>query len=297
MVGIVSGESEHPRFNLPRAIKTLLARIFIFYVVTMLFLTFVVPSNDSRLLGAKTAASSPFVVAIDNAGIKVLPHILNGVILICVLSVGSVSIYISSRVLVSMAEDGFAWHRFSRTDRQGRPVLALIFTGAVGSGLSYLNCSETGSKVFTWFTSISGMAFFIAWLTIFTCNFRFHAALKAQNDTSLKNIYNYRAPFWPYTPIFGVVLVSFMVCCQFYVCVSPIDKSPSAETFFGGFIGVPVFLVMWAGYKLIKRTKIVPLAEIDLMTGRRDTDHEEIAKMDEYNALSKGKKALTYVHF
>lgn len=70
MIGIVGGECVQPRWNLPRAIRTLMWRIVIFYVVSMLFLSFVVPYDSQDLIGASNANSSPFVIAIQTAGRK-----------------------------------------------------------------------------------------------------------------------------------------------------------------------------------------------------------------------------------
>lgn len=211
MVGVVAGEAEHPRYNLPRAIKTLMWRIFIFYVVSMLFLTFVVPYNQQGLIGTKNANSSPFVLAIKDAGIRILPDILNAVVMICVCSVGSTSIYISSRTLKAMSEDGFVFKFFGKTDKKGRPWVALLFTGSIAIVLAYLNCSSTGAVVFGWFSSISGMAFFLAWLVIIACNWRFRAALKAQGDDTLDRRFAYKARLWPWLSIFAFVAILFMV--------------------------------------------------------------------------------------
>ena len=116
----------------------------------MIFLSFVVEYTDPDLLGSKNAKSSPFVIAIFNAGIKGLPDLLNAVVMVCVCSVGSSSIYISSRTLHAMAEDGFAFSFFAKTDSRGRPYYALLFTAAIAIVLAYLNCSNTGSVVFSW---------------------------------------------------------------------------------------------------------------------------------------------------
>ncbi|KAI9681213.1 MAG: hypothetical protein M1817_002495 [Caeruleum heppii] len=297
MVGVVAGEAQHPRYNLPRAIRTLMWRIFIFYIVSMLFLTFVVPYDSDGLIGTKNANSSPFVLAIKSAGIRVLPHILNAVVMICVCSVGSTSIYISSRTLKAMSEDGFVWKFFGKTDSKGRPYIALIFTGTIGTALSYLNCSSTGAKVFGWFSSISGMAFFIAWLVIIACNWRFRAALKAQNDDTLERRFAFKQPLFPWLSLFAFGAILFMAICQFIVSVWPIGAKPSAATFFANYVGVPIFLVMWAGYKLIYRTRWLKLTEVDLQTGRRDEDPEEVAMLEKYAALPRGKRALSYLHF
>ncbi|KAI9831927.1 MAG: hypothetical protein M1819_004649 [Sarea resinae] len=297
MVGIVAGEAQNPRYNLPRAIRTLMWRIFLFYVVSMLFLTFVVPYNEDGLLGTSNANSSPFVLAIKSAGIKVLPHILNAVVMVCVCSVGSTSVYIASRTLKGMAEDGFAFKFFARTDRHGRPYVALIFSGAVCTILAYLNCSSTGATVFGWFSAISGMAFFIAWLVIIASNWRFHAALKAQNDDTLERRFAFRAFGWPWLSIAAFIAIFFMVVCQFIVSVWPIHKKSSASTFFSNYIGVPIFLVMWAGYKVIYRPKWQKLTEVDLQTGRREEDPEEIAMLEHYHSLSRWQRAVSYLHF
>jgi len=99
------------------------------------------------------------------------------------------------------------------------------------------------------------MAFFIAWLTIIACDWRFRAALKAQNDDSLERRFAYKANWFPWLSIVAFALFFFMVVCQFIVSVWPIGAPPSAGAFFSNYIGVPIFLVMWGGYKLIHKTR------------------------------------------
>ncbi|KAK3048009.1 hypothetical protein LTS18_013024, partial [Coniosporium uncinatum] len=70
MVGVVAGETGAPKWVLPRAIRMLMWRIMIFYIFSMVFLSFVVPYNDPNLLGGSNANSSPFVIAIRDAGIR-----------------------------------------------------------------------------------------------------------------------------------------------------------------------------------------------------------------------------------
>ena len=48
----------------------------------------------------------------------------------------------------------------------------------------------------------------------------------------------------------------------------PIAASPSAAAFFSNFVGVPIFLVMWAGYKVIYRTKWLKLVREALLSTR-----------------------------
>lgn len=54
----------------------------IFYVVSIFVVTLIVPSNSPDLLNATgNAAESPFVIAANLAGIAVVPHIVNAVVL------------------------------------------------------------------------------------------------------------------------------------------------------------------------------------------------------------------------
>lgn len=232
-------------------------------------------------------------------GIRVLPDILNAVLLVFVCSVGSSGIYISSRTLHAMAEDGLVFRFFARTDRQGRPYWSLLLTAAVGITLAYLNCSNTGAVVFSWFSAISGMAFLLVWLNILTCSWRFHAALRAQNDAALKEPYAFKSILHPWASILSFAIILFMVVCQFIVSVYPVGESPSAETFFAGFISVPIFLVFWLGHWVIYRPRWKAAKDIDLQTGRlhSEDDPDEEAKLAHYHSLSLPKRIMTYMRF
>ena len=161
--------------------------------------------------------------------------------------------------------------------------------------------NDLALKILTWtrFSAISSLAFFLAWLTVIACNWKFHAALKAQNDTTLEKRFAYRAPFWPWLSILAFALFLFMVICQLVIAAVPIKGSSSASNFFSNFLSVPIFLVMWAGYKIIywKECRTKRPEDIDLMTGRRENDEEELAKLEWYADLPRSKRILTYVRF
>lgn len=84
-VAAASGEAKNPRRNTPKAVRHTLYRILFFYSLRSLALGMLVPSNDKNLLGAESdqapgAAQSPWVIGITEAGIDVLPSIINAVI-------------------------------------------------------------------------------------------------------------------------------------------------------------------------------------------------------------------------
>jgi amino acid transporter len=78
IVGITAAETRNPTKNIPRAIRGVWIRILLFYIIGVFILGLISPSNDPKLVtGTGNAASSAWVIAIQRAGIKVLPHIAN----------------------------------------------------------------------------------------------------------------------------------------------------------------------------------------------------------------------------
>lgn len=88
-----------------------------------------VPYNDERLLrGGSDASASPFVIAIDNAGIKVLPHIINAVLIVVTWSAANSDLYASSRALYGLSLERKAPAIFRRCLSNGLPVYAVLAT-------------------------------------------------------------------------------------------------------------------------------------------------------------------------
>ena len=136
-------------------------------------------------------------------------------------------------------------------------------------------------------------------MVIIACNWKFHAALKAQNDHSLEKRFAYRAPGWPWPSILAFTLFLFMVICQLVIAAVPIGSKSSANAFFSSFLSVPIFLVMWGGYKVVfwKRCRTKRPEEVDLVSGRREDDPEELARLEEYANWPLQRKALSYLRF
>lgn len=136
LVGVTVGEAQNPRRNIPRAIRLTFWRIAIFYICSVFLLGMIVPYDSDQLIWAtkqsSSAAASPFVVAIQLAGIKVLPGFLNACILIFVFSAANSDLYIASRTIHGLALKGQSFEFLAITDRRGVPFYSL--------GLSALIC-------------------------------------------------------------------------------------------------------------------------------------------------------------
>lgn len=157
LIGVTVGEAENPRKNIPRAIKRTFFRILVFYVGGVFVIGLIVPSNAQDLFIStqqKTgAAASPFVVASKMLGIRALDHVINGAILIFVLSAANSDLYIGSRTLYGLAIEGKAPKIFRKVNKMGVPWPALCFC-TVFCFLVFLNTAKSASKVFGYFVSL-----------------------------------------------------------------------------------------------------------------------------------------------
>lgn len=297
-MGITAGEAKMPRWDMPRAFNSLFVRIFVIYLSCVTFITVLVNYTDPLLLGTSTVAASPFVIAMKHAGISVLPDLLNVVIIVGLCAIGAESLYISSRVQTAMAGMGMMPKFFGRIDKQGRPMWSLLCTMLLSAMMTYINCSSTGGIVFTWFSSIASTVYFMAWMVIAVTNWRMRKALKLQNDPAFELPYAVKSPWYPFASVYLFLMSTLMLALTGYSSMVPVGGDGIDVTnFFETFLGVPIFLVAYIGYKLAFRTKLVNLAEADLQSGRRPLTDDDIAMLDKYYAQSMAKRALSYVRF
>ncbi len=101
-------------------------------------------------------------IAIQNAGWESGVHLINAFIFITCLSAVNSSIYIGSRTLLYMAQDGKAPKFLGWTDRRGVPIPAIVFTNLCGA-LSMMNVSTGAGQAYTYIVNLSGVSTFLVW--------------------------------------------------------------------------------------------------------------------------------------
>ena len=266
LVGIAAGETEDPRKNVPRAIKQTFWRIILFFVLTILFIGILIPSDNPSLLNGTTDAnSSPFVIAANLAGVPVLPDLINGVLFAVVLSAANSNVYSGSRILVGLAKEGSAPRFVMKVNKWGVPYHAVALTASFGV-LGFLNESSSGGKVFKWLVNIAGVAGFIAWACIGISHIAFMRACKAQSIA--RGTLPYKAPFQPWFTWYGAGFNTVIIITQGYE--SFVRWSPSS--FFTSYISLIIFVVLYIGHKTCTRCRFVESTDADLLTGRKEVD-------------------------
>jgi len=266
LVGIAAGETANPRKNVPKAIKQTFWRILLFFVLTILMIGILIPSDNPNLLNDTTDAnSSPLVVAANLAGVSVLPDIINAVLFTVVLSAANSNVYSGSRILVGLANEGSAPKFLTKVNRWGVPYNAVTFTAAFGL-LGFLNESSSGGEVFNWFVNISGVAGFISWTCIGVSHIAFMRACEAQGI--VRSTLPYIAPLQPWFTWYGVVFNILIIFTQGFESFVPWDTS----SFFTAYISLILFVVLYVGHKAWTRCPFVASAEADLISGRKELD-------------------------
>ena len=261
LIGIAAGESEDPARNIPRAIRQVFWRILLFYVFAILVISLLIPYTDPQLLKNDVGdiAVSPFTLVFQRAGLLSAAAVMNAVVLTSVLSAGNSGMYASTRMLYTLACQRMAPRIFARVSANGVPVMALIATTVVAA-LCFLTNIFSPQAVYIWLLNLSGMTGFIAWLGIAISHYRFRKGYVAQG-LQLSAL-PYRTTSFPFGPIFAFVLCMTITLGQNYQAFlqERIDWTGVVATY----IGLPLFLVIWFGYRLVKGSRIVPYAKMQV---------------------------------
>lgn len=274
-ISLSAAEQENPRQSIPAACKLVLFRVTVFFMGSLACVGLLVPYNSDKLMGSGETGTSPYVIAAQMHGIKVLPHIFNAVILVSVTSVATAAMYSSPRLLLALAEQGYAPQYFNYIDRKGRPLRCWILS-IFASFFAFIATYKNQDAVFTWLLSISALSFIFVWASIDVCHIRFRAALK-YNNIPLSSL-----GYVSQTGIIGsyvsLLLTILILICQFWVSLFPIggDGSPNALSFFQNYLGAIVLLVFYVGHKLYTRNwkLYIKVQDIDIDADRTIYDPE-----------------------
>lgn len=214
---MVAGEAVNPRKTMKSAFKTTYWRYGIFFIGGALCVGIVVPYNDAGLIeklngdGSGTGAASPYVVAMSNLGVEVLPHITNALLVTSIFSAGNSYVYCSTRSLYAMSIDGHAPKFFQKCTKNGVPIYAFIVP-MLFSLISFLSISSGSAKVITWLANLTEASQLINYIGMCTVYLFFYRALKVQGIS--RDTLPYKGWWQPYCAWFG--LATMILTVLFY---------------------------------------------------------------------------------
>jgi AAT family amino acid transporter len=166
IVAVTSGEAKDPATALPRAMRWTFARLGIFYIGGLAVVVGVVPWTQVGF------GESPFVRVFESAGIPAAAGVMNFIVLTAALSSVNCNLYLTSRMLFSLARGGYAPAGLGRLSKRGTPVIALLASslGMMAALVLERRYSDTA------YVYMLGSAFFgglFVWLMIFATHLIF----------------------------------------------------------------------------------------------------------------------------
>jgi yeast amino acid transporter len=262
-VAVAATETKNPGRAVPLATRQVFFRIIFVYIGSAFFFGITCPSNAKGLAhGGSRVLKSPMTIAIQNAGWEGGVNLINTFIFLTCLSAVNSSIYIGSRTVLFMAQDGKAPRFLGWTNSRGVPVYAILFTNLFGA-LSMMNISTGAGKAYGYIVNLSGVSTFLVWGSISFTHIRFRRAWAYQNHSPEE--LPFRSFGYPYNAYFGLGANAFLALVQGWTTLSPFN----AGSFVDAYILLPLFPVIYFVYKWWNKTRVRGLGEIDLDSGRR----------------------------
>ncbi|EJN93814.1 amino acid permease [Streptococcus ratti] len=201
LIGIAAGETDKPKEAVPKAIKTTIGRLVIFFVLTIVVLASLLPMKEAGV------SSAPFVDVFDKMGVPFAADIMNFVILTAILSAGNSGLYASSRMLWSLANEGMISQKVVKINEHGVPMRALLLSMA-GAVLALFSSIYAADTVYLALVSVAGFAVVVVWLSIPMAQINFRKEwLKKHTEEELA----YKTPLTPVLPYITIMLLLISV--------------------------------------------------------------------------------------
>lgn len=218
LIGVAAGETKDPAVNIPKAMRSTVIRLLIFFVGAIAVIAATVPFNEVGL------DESPFVTVFSAVGVPWAADVMNFVIITALLSAGNSGLFSCARMLHSLASEGQAPAALKKLTKRGIPLVALSVS-MVGGLASLVSSVVAPQTVFLVLVSISGFAVVGVWMSITASHF-FHRRAFVRDGGDVASL-PYRAPFFPVVPI-----LAFSLCLVSLVGIA-FDPAQAAALYFG----------------------------------------------------------------
>lgn len=175
VVAVTSGESQNPERDVPRALRGMLVRLVLFYVLALFIMVGMVPWTKAGL------TESPFVKAFTLVGIPFAASIMNFVVLTAALSSSNTDIYLTTRMLFSLSRANLAPKFFGELSRFRVPFNALVVSG-IGVAASIVLTYYAGStSAYLYIFSVAIFGGIFTWLMILVSHVAFRLKYRREN--------------------------------------------------------------------------------------------------------------------
>jgi len=227
IVTVAAAESSEPERAIARATQSVVSRVLVFYVGSILVVVTLVPWNAPGIL-------QPYVSALEAVRVPAAAQLMNGVILTAVLSALNCGLFASSRMIMALARRGDAPRAISRLNQRGVPVHAILLSTAFGY-VAVVMSYVSPERVFPFLVDSYGTVAIFVYLLIAMAELRLRRRLERAAPERLR----VRMWFYPALTVVAIVTMLAMITAMAFI---PEQRSPllfgllSALAMLGGFV-------------------------------------------------------------
>jgi amino acid transporter, AAT family len=208
VIAVTAGEARQPEKAIPRAMRTIVFRLILFYVLAVGVMVTMSPWNQSS---DGTISGSPFVRAFASVGVPYAALLMNLVVITAALSSANTNLYLSTRMLFSLARGHYAPTQLGHLSRNGVPHYALI-ASSMGMVVAIMLAIYVPKRAFLlmYGSAVAGMYF--VWIVILLAHLRFRRFIGSKvNELPL------RVKFFPVSSFLAIGALLALAGSTFYV--------------------------------------------------------------------------------
>lgn len=208
VIAVTAGEAQDPAKSIPRAMRTIVFRLVVFYVLAISIMLAMTPWNQT----GSDLTASPFVRALSVARIPFAAGIMNLVVITAALSSANTNLYLTTRMLFSLARGRYAPRWLGHLSANGVPRRALALSTA-GMIAAILLAIYAPSRAFLMLYGVAVAGMFFVWIIILLTHIAFRRAVGPERVAQLPM----RLRFFPYSSALGIAALLGIVASTFYV--------------------------------------------------------------------------------
>ena len=210
IIAVTAGEAEHPEVTIPRAMRNIVWRLILFYVAAIAIMVAMVPWNETS--SSSTVSGSPFVTAFVAIRLPFAAAIMNFVVLTAALSSVNTNLYLSTRMLYSLGQEGYVPRWMGKVSRNGVPHLALLAsTAGIIAAILLAIFAPKNAFLMLYGAAVAGMLF--VWFVILRTHLRFRQALTREQLLSLPM----RLRAHPFFTLAAILFIVAIAATTFFV--------------------------------------------------------------------------------
>jgi L-asparagine transporter-like permease len=238
VVAVTAGEAKDPSRAVPRAMRQVVGRLIVFYLGAMFVLIAIVPWTEIQ--PGKDVTASPFVRVFQLIGIPSAAHLVNFVVITAAASSINCNLYLTTRMLFSLARGGYAPAVLGRVSKRDVPIFALMVSAA-GLAVAVWLALKFPNTAYVYLFGVALFGALFVWFMIFVTHLYFRRRWVALGRPRLP----VQMIGYPYTSLLGAAAIIAIVITTWF-----------AEGMQWALVaGIPWLVLLSGAYFVVKRVR------------------------------------------